>query len=316
MIQSRARKHCEATGAYLVPFGMDDEIFVSAIAKVASGLPGPAPEEVWCVAGSGVLTRALQRAFPDARHHAVQIGRDPDVGLAQLWKAPEAFEDDATDPPPFPSCSNYDAKAWRFIKENAAPGALFWNLGADIDIQQAPGPITPVWHVGDSNELLSAAHQPGDDIIGNGYDFIFSCPPYGDLEVYSDDPNDISTMSIKEFDNVYASIIGRAVARLAQDRFACFVVGDYRDKKGIYANFVSKTIAAFEAAGARLYNEAILVTSAGSLPIRAAKQFRASRKLGKTHQNILVFVKGDGKRAAEACGMVDMSAIDWPEPDE
>ena len=28
----------------------------------------------------------------------------------------------------------------------------------------------------------------------DGFDFIFSCPPYGDLEVYSDDPNDLSRM--------------------------------------------------------------------------------------------------------------------------
>ncbi len=46
---------------------------------------------------------------------------------------------------------------------------------------------------------------------------------------------------------------------------------------------------------------AILVTAAGSLPIRAGKQFRAGRKLGKTHQNVLTFVKGDPKRAAQAC---------------
>jgi len=29
--------------------------------------------------------------------------------------------------------------------------------------------------------------------------------------------------------------------------------------------------------------------------------FRSGRKLGKTHQNILCFVKGDGKRAAAVC---------------
>lgn len=46
----------------------------------------------------------------------------------------------------------------------------------------------------------------------------------------------------------------------------------------------------------------------GSLPIRAAKQFRTSRKLGKTHQNILVFVKGDPKKATAALGPVDVSA--------
>lgn len=301
VIQSRARKHCEATGAYLVPFGMDDEIFVDAMAQEIAALPGDAPTEVWCVAGSGTLTRALQRAFPDAAHHAVQIGRDPDVGSAKLWKAPEAFEEDATDPPPFPSCSNYDAKAWRFIKEHASPGALFWNLGADIEPQPAFAPVEPVWHVGDSNKVLA------DEAIGGDFDFVFSCPPYGDLEVYSDDPDDISTLDMAGFDAIYAEIIAKAVARLADNRFACFVVGDYRDKRGIYANFVSKTIAAFEAAGAPLYNEAILITSVGSLPIRTAKQFRSTRKLGKTHQNVLVFVKGDPRKAVEALGPVDVS---------
>lgn len=302
VIQSRARKHCEATGAYLVPFGMDDEIFVDAIASVAAELPGPAPAEVWCVAGSGTLTRALQRAFPDAVHHAVQIGRKPDVGNARLWKAPEEFEDDATEPPPFPSCSNYDAKAWRFIRENAAEGALFWNLGADPEPVASFDPVEPVWHIGDSNKVLA------DEAVGDGFDFVFSCPPYGDLEVYSDDPDDISTLEQAAFDAIYAEIIAKAVARLADDRFACFVVGDYRDKRGIYANFVSKTIAAFEAAGAPLYNEAILVTSVGSLPIRTAKQFRSTRKLGKTHQNILVFIKGDPRRAVEALGPVSVDA--------
>ena len=309
VIQSRARKHCEATGAYQVPFGMDDDLFVAVMAEIiAEETPGPAPGEVWCVAGSGVLTRALQRAFPDAVHHAVQIGRDPNVGNAKLWKAPEAFEEDATDPPPFPSCSNYDAKAWRFIREHATPGALFWNLGADIEPAAAHDLGEPTWHVGDSKELLSARHEPEDDIIGEGYDMIFSCPPYGDLEVYSDDPKDISTLEMSEFDNAYRSIIERAVARLADNRFAVFVVGDYRDKRGIYANFVSKTIAAFEAAGAALYNEAILITSVGSLPIRTAKQFRSTRKLGKTHQNVLVFIKGNPRQAVEALGAVDVGA--------
>lgn len=172
--------------------------------------------------------------------------------------------------------------------------------------QDAPD---PVWIAGDSNKVLAAKGKA--DAVGDGFDYIFSCPPYGDLEVYSDDPADISTLAIDEFDAIYAEIIAKAVARLADNRFATFVVGDYRDKRGIYANFVSKTIAAFEAAGAPLYNEAILVTSVGSLPIRTAKQFRSTRKLGKTHQNVLTFVKGDPRLAVAALGPVDVSqAID------
>jgi len=70
---------------------------------------------------------------------------------------------------------------------------------------------------------------------------------------------------------------------------------------------VGDTVEAFKAAGLNYYNEAILVTAVGSLPIRAGRQFDAGRKLGKTHQNVLVFVKGDGKKATEACGHVEFA---------
>lgn len=135
-------------------------------------------------------------------------------------------------------------------------------------------------------------------------DFVFSCPPYGDLEVYSDDPSDLSAMGWEDFLRAYRVIIGEAVKRLKPNRFACFVVGDFRCEKGFYRNFVSETIAAFEASGARLYNEAILATSVGSACMRVTKQFNAHRKMAKTHQNVLVFCKGDPKIAAAACKAV------------
>jgi len=34
----------------------------------------------------------------------------------------------------------------------------------------------------------------------------------------------------------------------------------------------------------------------------------STRKLGKTHQNVLVFLKGDPRKATEACGMVELDA--------
>lgn len=157
----------------------------------------------------------------------------------------------------------------------------------------------PQWHHGDSLDIQQLA--PGR------YDFLFSCPPYADLEVYSEDPRDLSTMEYRDFLVAYQVIIQRSVALLAENRFACFVVGDVRDPKGIYRNFVSDTIAAFGAAGMKLYNEAILVTAVGSLSIRVGRQFSSSRKLGKTHQNVLVFVKGDPRAAADAVGPVEVA---------
>lgn len=159
--------------------------------------------------------------------------------------------------------------------------------------------LPPVWHTGDSRNIDKICHDVEAD-------FIFSCPPYADLEVYSDDPKDLSTLKYDEFKPAYFEIIAKACSRLKDDRFACFVVGDVRDKKGNYYNFVGDTVEAFKAAGLHYYNEAVLVTAVGSLPIRAGRQFAAGRKLGKTHQNVLVFVKGSGKRAADACGVVQV----------
>ncbi len=164
-----------------------------------------------------------------------------------------------------------------------------------------PESPTPTWIHGDSTcgDMLLDHQSPGL------FDFIMTCPPYADLEVYSDDPRDISTMAYNDFLAAYRKIVSVAVGRLALHRFAAVVVGDVRAPDGCYRNFVSHTISAFEDAGTKLHNEAILVTSVGSLPIRAGRQFQAGRKLGKTHQNVLVFVKGDPKKATQAIGDVD-----------
>jgi hypothetical protein len=161
-------------------------------------------------------------------------------------------------------------------------------------------PLPPAWICGDSQNIDKTCTDVKADLI-------FSCPPYADLEVYSDDPKDLSTFTYPEFKAAYFEIIKKSCNLLKDNAFACFVVGDVRDKKGNYYNFVGDTVEAFKAAGLNYYNEAILITAVGSLPIRAGKMFSASRKLGKTHQNVLVFVKGDGKKAASNCGIVEIA---------
>lgn len=136
VIKKRAADYCEESGARLLPFGLDAEPVLEEIEHLARSIwpVNRPPMEVWCVAGSGVLARGLARAWPGARHRCVQIGRQllPDdvPASAEVFEAPEAFARDAEIPPPFPSCSNYDAKAWRFILRHAVDGALFWNVAA------------------------------------------------------------------------------------------------------------------------------------------------------------------------------------------
>lgn len=131
VVQKHARDYCPVFNSdrLLLPFGLDTPVFINELAGIARSLP-IRPTEVWTVVGSGCLSRALQLAWPRAAFHAVRVGAEPNAGRAKLYVAPEKFEQDARLPPPFPSCINYDAKAWRFIQAHARPGALFWNVAA------------------------------------------------------------------------------------------------------------------------------------------------------------------------------------------
>ena len=141
----------------------------------------------------------------------------------------------------------------------------------------------PQWYVGDSNEVL-------DNKWNIEFDFVFSCPPYADLEVYSDLDGDISNKPYNEFLKLYESIIEKSCKHLKKGCLACFVVGEVRDKNGFYLGFVPDTIKAFEKCGMKFYNEAILLNAIASASMRANGNMK-SKKLVKVHQNILVFKK-------------------------
>ncbi len=148
-----------------------------------------------------------------------------------------------------------------------------------------PGHPLPSWIVADS--AIALRYIEADSV-----DMVFSCPPYFDLEVYSDDPADLSVMTWQGFLEAYRGIIREAVRALRPSHFAAFVVSEIRGPDGTFRGLVPETIRAFEDAGARYYNEAILVNPAGTLPLRVGRQFEAGRKLGRSHQNVLVFTKG------------------------
>ena len=143
----------------------------------------------------------------------------------------------------------------------------------------------------------------------NSVDMIFSCPPYADLEKYSDDPRDLSNMDYEDFKTAYFEIIKKACKKLKNDRFAVFVVGDVRDKEGFYYNFVDDTKKAFIDGGMKFYNEIILVNAVGTASLRAGKIFSTGRKVCKTHQNVLVFYKGDPKKIKENYVETDLEDI-------
>lgn len=321
VIIARAREDAAERGWLEIPFGMECWEAVRQTATQAATIPTQAKRLVVPVGSgmslAGILT-GMKAAGITMPVLGVQVGADPTERLnayaPEGWaemvtlvkseldyhaEAPETILADVKLDP------IYEAKCIPFME----PGDCLWCVGIRQTAVTASGwrermggghAPAPRWVTGDSRDVGTLCPDVEADCV-------FSCPPYADLEVYSDDPRDLSTLGYDEFIAAYGDIITRACAMLKDDRFACFVVGDLRDNQGNYRNFPAHTIQAFLAAGLHLYNEAVLVTSVGSLPLRAGRAFKASRKLGKGHQNVLVFVKGDPVKAAQACGSIDVS---------
>lgn len=163
--------------------------------------------------------------------------------------------------------------------------------------------VKPIWSVGDSADMAKVM----SNYDKSEFDLVFSCPPYADLEVYSDDPADISNMEYEQFLEVYRKIIAGSVAHLKPNRFAVWVVGEIRKKNGGFQNFVEDTIKAFEDAGMTYYNHAILVCGAGGAGLRVRGHMK-SRKLVHCHQDVLVFKNGEVPEDIEPMNMEEILA--------
>lgn len=145
----------------------------------------------------------------------------------------------------------------------------------------------------------------------NSQDLLFSCPPYFDLEVYSDDERDASNQkTYSDFLSVLETAFTNALKCLKDDRFAVVVVGDIRNEKsGFYYDFCGDIKRIFMKSGAGLYNEFILVNPYGTAALRAGKYMR-SRKAAKVHQNVLVFYKGNPHNIKTNFDEIDLTGME------
>jgi hypothetical protein len=142
-------------------------------------------------------------------------------------------------------------------------------------------------------------------------DLLFSCPPYYNLEKYSDLPNDASNQgTYEDFIAILKNAFTASVRCLKNNRFAVICLGDIRNKDtGYYYDFCGSIKNIFREAGMNLYNEIILIENPASAALRASKCME-SRKVVKTHQNILVFYKGDTKRIRDNFKKIEYASED------
>jgi len=149
-------------------------------------------------------------------------------------------------------------------------------------------------------DILDVNNQPqfycgdAEHVLNNKwsieFDLLFSCPPYMNLEVYSDHLNDLSNMNDEKFIIKYRSIINKSCKLLNKSGYAVFVVGDLRDKEGYYKDFTGITKRAFMDCGMKLYNELILIEPVGTKALTMERGFK-NGKLAKVHQSLLIFKK-------------------------
>ncbi|OFI48832.1 chromosome partitioning protein ParB [Floricoccus tropicus] len=155
------------------------------------------------------------------------------------------------------------------------------------------------WYCDDSKNMNKYIEDGTQDLV-------FTCPPYFDLEVYSDNEADISNMEYDQFVEIYTDILIKAAKKLKNNRFAVVTISDVRDSKGFYRDLTGVTKRAFAKEGLYFYNDMILLNTAGSAALRARRSMN-NRKVVRIHQNVLVFYKGDPKEISNQFGVLETS---------
>lgn len=123
-------------------------------------------------------------------------------------------------------------------------------------------------------------------------DLMFSCPPYFDLEHYSDDPRDASNQDYQGFLKIIDNAFTAGIKALKQNRFAVIVMSNVRNKTdGAYYDICGDITRIFQREGMTLYNELVLINSLAGASLRAERNMR-NRKMTRCHQEVLVYHKG------------------------
>lgn len=135
VLSNRARTYAgKEVDRKLLEIGLDDPDFIQALGEgISKASTNIDPQRIWVAGGSGVLARALAKAFPSAQLCIVQVGRRiyPEVleGINhRLYVSPEPFRRNAEVQPPYRSLRHYDAKVWRFVRKYGEDGDYIWNV--------------------------------------------------------------------------------------------------------------------------------------------------------------------------------------------
>lgn len=132
ILNIKAKEWADKHNAFFIPLGLKHELATAAIVYTASKISEP--EEVYVAISTGVLSRALQIAWPNAKFTCVAVARNlkaGELGRASVISEPLEFMQEEPIQPPFPTVRTYDAKVWKYIPKNTGRNILMWNVGAE-----------------------------------------------------------------------------------------------------------------------------------------------------------------------------------------
>lgn len=132
ILNIKAKEWADKHNAFFIPLGLKHELATAAIVHTASKISEP--EEVYVAISTGVLSRALQIAWPNAKFTCVAVARNlkaGELGRASVISEPLEFMQEEPIQPPFPTVRTYDAKVWKYIPKNTGRNILMWNVGAE-----------------------------------------------------------------------------------------------------------------------------------------------------------------------------------------
>ena len=148
----------------------------------------------------------------------------------------------------------------------------------------------------------------GDSMAGIGsstVDMILTCPPYHDLEIYSDDPRDLSRMTWEGYLDAMRSMVGEISRGLRPDRFFVLVLAERRDRRGQLRGRPSRVeMMIMDTPGIDMYSEIIYRPAIGMAALYASRTMNGGRKVRRVHQTVVIGVSGQWRRAHRYCGAI------------
>jgi len=200
-----------------------------------------------------------------------------------------------------PDNIDYKPAAFDCFAGDSVGGFVMSYLGANFTGTELRAEQTKLNNERVQKENLTATYYCDDGrnigkyLKPESQDLFFSCPPYFDLEHYSDDARDASNQaSYAEFLQLLDTAFTESAKLLKKNRFAIVVMSAVRDKKGYYYDIPGDITKIFEKNGCHLYNQLVLVDAIGTLALRVGNTMK-NRKVGRRHQEVLVFYKPGDK---------------------